>query len=75
MCSIETGYDLLASKFSPDGRVFQEEYAVNAVENSGVIVGIRGKNGVVFGVEKLILSKLCHMKRLPVYFKIYFKLL
>ena len=34
------------------------EYAVKAVENSGTIVGIRGKDGVVFGVEKLVLSKL-----------------
>lgn len=58
MSSIGTGYDLSASQFSPDGRVFQVEYAVKAVENSGTIVGIRGKDGVVFGVEKLVLSKL-----------------
>jgi len=34
------------------------EYAQKAVENSGTAVGIRGKDGVVFGVEKLITSKL-----------------
>jgi len=28
-------YDLSASQFSPDGRVFQVEYAFKAVENSG----------------------------------------
>jgi hypothetical protein len=28
-------YDLSASQFSPDGRVFQVEYAHKAVENSG----------------------------------------
>ena len=28
-------YDLSASQFSPDGRVFQVEYAQKAVENSG----------------------------------------
>jgi len=27
-------YDLSASTFSPDGRVFQVEYAIKAVENS-----------------------------------------
>eukprot|EP01135_Chromosphaera_perkinsii_P005020 Nk52_evm18s310 gene=Nk52_evmTU18s310 len=58
MSSIGTGYDLSATTFSPDGRVFQVEYASKAVENSGTAVGIRVKDGVVFGVEKLIPSKL-----------------
>ncbi|CAD7693261.1 unnamed protein product [Nyctereutes procyonoides] len=58
MSSIGTGYDLSASTFSPDGRVFQVEYAMKAVENSSTAVGIRCKDGVVFGVEKLVLSKL-----------------
>uniref|UniRef100_A0A8C4V341 Proteasome subunit alpha type-3 n=69 Tax=Neoaves TaxID=3078114 RepID=A0A8C4V341_FALTI len=51
-------YDLSASTFSPDGRVFQVEYAMKAVENSSTAIGIRCKDGVVFGVEKLVLSKL-----------------
>eukprot|EP00088_Acartia_fossae_P022074 TRINITY_DN23368_c2_g1_i1.p1 TRINITY_DN23368_c2_g1~~TRINITY_DN23368_c2_g1_i1.p1 ORF type:complete len:257 (+),score=69.83 TRINITY_DN23368_c2_g1_i1:34-804(+) len=58
MSSIGTGYDLSASQFSPDGRVFQIEYADKAVENSGTAVGIRGKDGVVFAVEKIVTSKL-----------------
>ncbi|XP_063217859.1 proteasome subunit alpha type-3 [Bacillus rossius redtenbacheri] len=58
MSSIGTGYDLSASQFSPDGRVFQVEYAQKAVENSGTVVGLRGKDGVVFAVEKLVTSKL-----------------
>lgn len=58
MSSIGTGYDLSASQFSPDGRVFQVEYAIKAVENSGTAIAIRGKDGVVFGVEKLVVSKL-----------------
>uniref|UniRef100_A0A4W5M3B2 Proteasome subunit alpha type n=1 Tax=Hucho hucho TaxID=62062 RepID=A0A4W5M3B2_9TELE len=53
-----TSYDLSASTFSPDGRVFQVEYAMKAVENSSTAIGIRCKDGVVFGVEKLVLSKL-----------------
>ena len=44
--------------FSPDGRNFQVEYAVKAVENGATSIGIRCKDGVVFAVEKLITSKL-----------------
>uniref|UniRef100_A0A2K5LWP4 Proteasome subunit alpha type-3 n=1 Tax=Cercocebus atys TaxID=9531 RepID=A0A2K5LWP4_CERAT len=58
MSSIGTGCDLSVSIFSPDGRVFQVEYAMRAVENSSTAIGIRCKDGVVFGVEKLVLSKL-----------------
>eukprot|EP01111_Echinosteliopsis_oligospora_P013641 TRINITY_DN493_c0_g1_i1.p1 TRINITY_DN493_c0_g1~~TRINITY_DN493_c0_g1_i1.p1 ORF type:complete len:249 (+),score=67.85 TRINITY_DN493_c0_g1_i1:74-820(+) len=58
MTSIGTGYDLSATTYSPDGRVFQVEYAGKAVENSGTSVGIRCKDGVVLGVEKIIVSKM-----------------
>eukprot|EP00128_Syssomonas_multiformis_P000962 Colp12_sorted_trinity150504_noHs@6639 len=58
MSSIGTGYDLSATTFSPDGRVFQVEYATKSVENSGTALAVRVKDGVVFGVEKLIVSKL-----------------
>ncbi|KAI1870157.1 hypothetical protein JX265_006327 [Neoarthrinium moseri] len=58
MTSIGTGYDLANSIFSPDGRNFQVEYAVKAVENGGTSVGIRAKDGVVLAVEKVITSKL-----------------
>ena len=33
-------YDLSAAQFSPDGRVFQIEYATKAVENSGYVYHI-----------------------------------
>ncbi|XP_063902293.1 proteasome subunit alpha type-3-like [Zophobas morio] len=58
MSSLGTGYDFSAMTFSPDGRVFQVEYAAKAVENSGTAVAIRCVDGVVFGVEKIIFSKL-----------------
>lgn len=51
-------YDLSASQFSPDGKVFQVEYAQKAVENSGTVIGLRCANGVVLAVEKLVTSKL-----------------
>jgi 20S proteasome subunit alpha 7 len=58
MSSIGTGYDLSATTYSPDGRVFQIDYASKAVEGSGTCVGLRVKDGVVLGVEKLLHSKL-----------------
>merc|ERR1711935_62627 len=58
MSSVGTGYDFVTSTYSPDGRVFQVEYAGKAVDASGTVVGLRVKDGVVFGVEKLIKEKL-----------------
>ncbi|EPE04066.1 proteasome component c1 [Ophiostoma piceae UAMH 11346] len=58
MTSIGTGYDLANSIFSPDGRNFQVEYAIKAVENGGTSVGIRCRDGVVLAVEKIVSSKL-----------------
>ncbi|KAF5333461.1 hypothetical protein D9611_002303 [Ephemerocybe angulata] len=58
MTSIGTGYDLSASTYSPDGRIFQVEYAGKAVENSGTAIGLKVKDGIVFAVEKLVHSKL-----------------
>ncbi|KAG9099423.1 hypothetical protein FRC06_005293 [Ceratobasidium sp. 370] len=58
MTAIGTGYDLSASTYSPDGRLFQVEYASKAVENSGTAIGLKLKDGVVLAVEKWIHSKL-----------------
>eukprot|EP01104_Vermistella_antarctica_P020263 TRINITY_DN8606_c0_g1_i1.p1 TRINITY_DN8606_c0_g1~~TRINITY_DN8606_c0_g1_i1.p1 ORF type:complete len:285 (+),score=66.17 TRINITY_DN8606_c0_g1_i1:79-855(+) len=58
MSGIGTGYDLSATTFSPDGRVFQVVYAGKAVENSGSVVGVRCSDGVILAVEKMILNKM-----------------
>ena len=58
MGSIGTGYDLSASTYSPDGRIFQVEYASKAVENSGTCIGIKAIDGIVLAHEKLVQSKL-----------------
>ncbi|GAA6011706.1 hypothetical protein JCM10207_004217 [Rhodosporidiobolus poonsookiae] len=58
MSSIGTGYDLSTSTYSPDGRIFQVEYANKAVENAGTVIGLRCKDGIVLAVEKLVQSKL-----------------
>jgi len=38
MSSTGAGYDLAANIYSPDGRVFQIEYAGKAVEASGFVL-------------------------------------
>ncbi|ELP91933.1 proteasome subunit alpha type-3, putative [Entamoeba invadens IP1] len=58
MSSIGSGYDDSCSTFSPEGKVFQIDYATKAVENSATSVAIKCVDGVVFGVEKLIISKM-----------------
>lgn len=51
-------YDLSSQTYSTDGRIYQVEYAGKAVESSGTTIGVRVTDGVVLGVEKLIVSKL-----------------
>ena len=51
-------YDLSVSTFSPDGRVFQSEYAQKAVDSSGTVLGMCCKDGVLLAAEKLEISKL-----------------
>jgi len=58
MTAIGTGYDLSATTYSTDGRIYQIEYATKAVDNSGTAIGVRCKDGIVLGVEKTILNKL-----------------
>jgi 20S proteasome subunit alpha 7 len=58
MASSGSGYDLSSSTFSPDGRIFQVEYATKAVENAGPVLGIKCSNGVVLGCAKPVNHKM-----------------
>ena len=52
------GYDRAITMFSPDGRLYQVEYAREAVKRGTTAVGIKCKTGVVLLVDKRVSSRL-----------------
>jgi len=58
MSASGAGYDQAVTSYSPEGRVYQVEYAQKAVQKGGTMCGVRCVDGVVMGVEKLISSKM-----------------
>ncbi|NPA38651.1 MAG: archaeal proteasome endopeptidase complex subunit alpha [Candidatus Nanohaloarchaeota archaeon] len=46
------GYDRAIVVFSPDGRLFQVEYAREAVKKGSTVVALKYKDGVLFGAKK-----------------------
>jgi len=46
------GYDMAITQFSPEGRLFQVEYAIEAVRRGTTAIVCRNSNSVVFTVEK-----------------------
>lgn len=46
------GYDMAITQFSPEGRLFQVEYAIEAVRRGTTAIVCKNENNVVFAVEK-----------------------
>jgi len=63
-------YDRAITVFSPDGRLFQVEYAREAVKRGTTTVGLKYKTGVVLIVDKRISSQLIEPGSIEKIFKI-----
>ncbi|MEM1513552.1 MAG: archaeal proteasome endopeptidase complex subunit alpha [Candidatus Thermoplasmatota archaeon] len=63
-------YDWEITVFSPDGRLFQVEYAREAVKRGTTTVGIKFKKGVALIVDKRITSRLIEPASIEKIFKI-----
>eukprot|EP00051_Salpingoeca_urceolata_P027132 m.480150 g.480150 ORF g.480150 m.480150 type:complete len:268 (+) comp21721_c0_seq1:73-876(+) len=51
-------YDTRTTIFSPEGRLYQVEYALEAISHAGTCLGILAKDGVVLAAEKMSTAKL-----------------
>ncbi|KAH7888849.1 N-terminal nucleophile aminohydrolase [Phlebopus sp. FC_14] len=51
-------YDSRTTIFSPEGRLYQIEYAMEAISHAGTVLGVLAKDGVVLAAEKRVTGKL-----------------
>ena len=45
-------YDSRTTIFSPEGRLYQVEYAMEAISHAGTAIGILASDGIVLAAEK-----------------------
>ncbi len=63
-------YDQASTIFSPDGRMYQVEYAREAIRRGGLAMGIRFKDGILFGIDKSIYNSLIEEDDLEKFYRI-----
>lgn len=66
----QMGYDRAITVFSPDGRLYQVEYAREAVKRGTTAVGIKCTDGVVLIVDKRVATRLLEPSSIEKIFKI-----
>ncbi len=66
----QMGYDRAITIFSPDGRLYQVEYAREAVKRGATAIGIKTKEGVVVIADKRVGSKLLESDTIEKIYKI-----
>ena len=64
------GYDRAITVFSPDGRLFQVEYAREAVKRGTTSIGVKCPDGIVLAVDKRTTSTLVESSSIEKLFKI-----
>ncbi|GAB5585665.1 Proteasome subunit alpha type-3 [Umbelopsis nana] len=57
-------YDSRTTVFSPEGRLYQVEYAMESISLAGIALGIMAKDGIVIAAEKKVTSKLLEQSSL-----------
>ena len=46
------GYDMTPTMYSPDGRIYQVEYALETVKRGTLAIGVKSKDGIIIAVEE-----------------------
>jgi proteasome alpha subunit len=64
------GYDRAITVFSPDGRLFQVEYAREAVKRGATAIGVKTKEGVLLLADRRVASKLLEADTIEKIYKI-----
>ncbi|MDD1658145.1 MAG: archaeal proteasome endopeptidase complex subunit alpha, partial [Methanomicrobiales archaeon] len=66
----QMGYDRAITVFSPDGRLYQVEYAREAVKRGTTALGIKCSDGVVLIVDKRVATRLLEPSSIEKIFKV-----